>query len=373
MLGVIAAVAMLAMVLQGCGSDSNGVDQSLHDQVTMERDDLQDMLDAANKMVESLKTQLAAEEGDDGTLMTQLQAAQADAARLQKMIDDASEMDDAEEMRACMVNRAKGIMNAMMDTSDEAPTVKVTWDDETDAVDIEVTDDYAAGDAPAAITGWTHATRTQTRAMTVGGTDSVYVYTDIGGPEAMKFAKVHLVNAADATMPFTTVGLGGSNEPADNPGMVKLAMSDAFPATDNTTTMFMDGDSADGTYDGVSGDFDCDGEAGCTVMAVENDDGDIGLTFTGDWTFDPGDADDTVMVDDADFLTFGYWLYKPGDAEDTHFFDTFAMGSQAYDNDSTTAGDAISFIGADDAAVTGRATYRGGAAGKQVRDTRTHG
>ena len=77
------------------------------------------------------------------------------------------------------------------------------------------------------------------------------------------------------------------------------------------------------------------------------------LMFGGMWTFDPDDADSTVMVDDTDFLTFGYWLYKPVETEDKHYFDTFAMGNQ-------------SFTGEILVTLTGVSTYRGNAAGKYV-------
>ena len=173
---LIGALAVL-FVLQGCGGDDNGgVDQSLHDQTMM---DLQGMLDAANNKVKELEGQIGADADE-------LATAKADAAKYKKMVDDASEMDDAEEMRAYMVNRAKSIMAAMSDRTDPAPAVEVEWDDDANAADISVTDDYAAGDAPPAIDGWTDATLTQARAMPVGGTDSVYIYTDVHAPEAKK-------------------------------------------------------------------------------------------------------------------------------------------------------------------------------------------
>ena len=76
---VIAAVAIMAMVLQGCGGDDDGVSQSLHDDVVMERDelqedlgDLQGMLDAANADVTRLEGELEDEQGDNSDLETRV-------------------------------------------------------------------------------------------------------------------------------------------------------------------------------------------------------------------------------------------------------------------------------------------------------------
>ena len=302
-------------------------DDALADLKTAQ-DDLktaQDDLDAANKRADD-----AEEERD----------------RLQAMLDDDQDDMRDDEMRAYMVSRAKGIMAAMMDRSDSAPNVDVEYDG---GVKIEVDDIDGAGTAPPAIPGFTARTFTRNRPAPVGGSDSVYVYTDITAPQAMEFGDVHLQPASPGDTPPTTVGLGATT---DNPGMASLAKSSAFPSTDNTTTSFDDGDSADGTYDGVAGDFDCGG-AGCTVAAAVDSKGVVTLTFAGPWTFDPDDPEDTVMVADADFLTFGYWLYKPDEAEDPHLFDTFAMGSQA-------------FTAAAPSNLTGTSTYRGNAAGKYV-------
>ena len=53
--GIVVAVAMLAMVLQGCGGDDNGADQDMRDQLAM----LQGDLDAANAAKMEAETAMA--------------------------------------------------------------------------------------------------------------------------------------------------------------------------------------------------------------------------------------------------------------------------------------------------------------------------
>jgi hypothetical protein len=169
----------------------------------------------------------------------------------------------------------------------------------------------------------------------------------------MKFKDVHLQPANPGDTAPLTVGLGSDSE---NAGMASFAMSSDFPSRDDVTHNFDEDESADGTYDGADGEFECGTSAGCMVAANLMD-GKIALTFTGDWTFTPDDGDDTVMVADKDHLTFGFWLYKPVEGEDTHFFAPIAMGM----------GDDSAY---DATGVVGTATFRGNAAGKYVtRDT----
>ena len=333
---LVGALAVL-FVLQGCGGDDNGgVDQSLHNQTVM---DLQGMLDDANDKVKKLEGQIGADADE-------LATAKADAAKYKKMVDDATEMGAAEKMRAYMDQRAMSVRATMMEGT-PAPTVVAAWDDDADAPMVTVMgqDDYGDGDAPPDIDGWTEVTLTRERDMPVGGTDSVYVYTDITGPQAKKFMDVH----------GETVGFDTGDD-----GDAKLAMSDDFPAARlGSTYTHPDGaDPLEGTYDGVAGEFSCTNTCAITPTTMMEDGEDVvRLVFDTGWMFTPDDDEQTVMVNDADFLTFGIWLYKPVDAEDGHLFAAFSTGKMEYD---VPAGDA----------VAGTATFRGSAAGKYVkRDT----
>jgi hypothetical protein len=184
----------------------------------------------------------------------------------------------------------------------------------------------------------------------VSGTDSVYLYSDITSPQPMKFEDVYTLT--DGMLGITSGGNGNSDKAMspDFPDMIELYTHN--PTVEGEA---VDSDPIDGTYDGADGEFDCTGD--CTILGAENDDDEIVLTFTGTWMFTPDDEEDTVMVADADHLTFGFWLYKPVEGEDTHFFAPIAMGM----------GDDSAY---DATGVVGTATFRGNAAGKYVtRDT----
>jgi hypothetical protein len=422
---LIGALAVL-LVLQGCGGD-DGVSQSLHDSVSADlgaaesrvaelegmigamddpaADSLRGMLAQAMTDLTAAQTALMTAQGDLTTAQGDLTTAQGDLTTAQgdlttekaevtrlmtevtrlttalttavnerdmykEMVEDVGAMEMADDMRADMDQRAMSLLTAMMVQEDASePTVEVEWDDSA-MVTVKDQPDFTAGDATPAITGWTNVTLEEDRALPVGGTDSVYVYTDIGGPTETTFEKAHGDDTGLVTLSGTT-----SN------GDAMLAMADRFPGDgfdydhwnvdpdgDVTTTEGAAKADIPGFYDEVPGTFECGATASdeCTIMGVEDADGNLVLTFGGGmvWTFTPADATDTVMVDDADFLTFGYWLYKPVESEDEHLFSAFQMGSMPYDDDDDDA-DTLNLNG-----LTGKATYRGNAGGKYVtRDT----
>ena len=422
MSGIIAVVAMLAMVLQGCGGDDNGVDQDLRDTIAgleaqvesleTERDDAviaktqaeadktqaeadltaatsardQALIDLgeAQSEAESLKAQIGSSD-DPESLAGKLAAAEAEATSLKGAVtrlegelktakdrvaeleqEDQKETDKETEdkQRAAMDQRAASLRAAMMaSTVFDVSDVEVSWEDGSAMVELE-DHEVDSANAPPEISGWTRVTLGRNRDMPVGGTDSVYVYTDIVAPQPVEFKDVH-----GATVDLT------ESDTVEQQQM--LAMSSTFPS-ETFTYDHWDPDDGDngalreafaGTYDGVDGDFDCGGASSkdsgeCTIKLTKNDDGDLVPAFKGSWTFTPDDDEDTVMVDDDDYLTFGYWVYTPVEAEDQHLFAAFSEGSMPYDNDKdeTTA---VNFSG-----VNGTATYRGSAAGKYVtRDT----
>ena len=112
------------------------------------------------------------------------------------------------------------------------------------------------------------------------------------------------------------------------------------------TTTVPDASTHTGTYFGASGTYAC--TTGCSIER-----GTAGTTpfniSAGTWTFTP-DADQTVTIPDQDYLVFGAWLTVP-DAADTgeHRIGVFYNGMREY--------------GTVDVALTGMATYKGGAAG----------
>ena len=95
-LWVLAAVAMLAMVLQGCGGD-DGVDQSMHDQVMMERDEAQAEAEAAEqaRMEAEEQARMEAEAAEQA----RMEAEAAEQARMEAEEQARMEVEAAEQAR----------------------------------------------------------------------------------------------------------------------------------------------------------------------------------------------------------------------------------------------------------------------------------
>ena len=216
-------------------------------------------------------------------------------------------------------------------------------------------------------------------------TEIVIVATDIAAPRAVAFAKWEgRDDDGAATTPHTiTVRQDGANVDTDNPAdshevaagigdvNLPLIMSATFavppvgsssathtflPADDDAdedTTGLQPREAAmvDGTYRGADGTYTCSGTANCTVTV--NDKGAV-TGITGAWIFTP-DMGATSDQPDYDYLHYGFWLQKTADAD----------GVLTYNEVQTFAGSSIDPSG-DVTAVTGKATYEGGATGVYV-------
>ena len=124
-LGVIAAVAILAMVLQGCGGDSgSGISQDMYDTLMMERDSLNEELDAA-KAAKDMADQAAAA----------AETARMEAVAAKMMADQAAEAADTARMEAV----------AAKDMADQAAAAA-----DTARMEAETAKDMAEADAAAA-------------------------------------------------------------------------------------------------------------------------------------------------------------------------------------------------------------------------------
>ena len=123
----------------------------------------------------------------------------------------------------------------------------------------------------------------------------------------------------------------------------------------------------DGTFDGVDGKYDVYRSTTCS--ATTDADGEF-TAFVGMWTFTPdylgadGEVDggddldeDSVAVDDPDYLSFGWWTQVNKDKSVN--FQNFAYGNQPFTGVGNTVNDSI-------ASLTGEATYTGPAAGVYV-------
>ena len=216
-------------------------------------------------------------------------------------------------------------------------------------------------------------------------TEVVIVATDIEAPKAVAFAKWEgRDDQGAATTPHTiTVRQDGAAVDTDNPAdshevaagtgnvNLPLIMSATFalppvgsssathtflPADDDAdevTTGLQPREAAmvDGTYRGADGTYTCSGDQNCTVTV--NDKGAV-TGITGTWFFTP-DMGATSDQPDYDYLHYGFWLQKTADAD----------GVLTYNEVQTFAGSSVAPSGSV-TAVTGSATYNGGATGVYV-------
>ncbi len=211
------------------------------------------------------------------------------------------------------------------------------------------------------------------------------VYTDRKAPGAITY-RDYYVNAAGDTA-IARPGVGSITAPAefldyedDDYGKLTLktgtdltkrevSLFDAswFPTEDDTTKTIDADDAADdkkfvGMFNGVSGTYECGGNAACT--AVTDDDGNL-KQLTGTWTFTLAKGLDieTVKIDavdhDTDYLAFGYWIETTTNRDDTTNVgvNTFATGSTPFSHNNSAS------------TLVGSATYTGQAAGQYVLKT----
>ena len=250
-----------------------------------------------------------------------------------------------------------------------ATTVTLTVQGEDEDDDVKFTQAMDFGD------GRTMHTRTMDADADADGdvvTEVVIVSTDIEAPKATAFATEHPFDAnpidpeADPRV-HQSLAIDDDMANVDNLAMiatdgitavgagtftVKAAVEDIDDTddVDNTVAAF----ETDATFNGAPGTLKCAGTDPCTVTL----DAEGEITAIGaDWEFTPADGA-TVDVDDIDYLHYGFWLKKTTDKD----------GADTYDEVETFAGSRIAESGSVDA-VTGSATYEGGAVGVYVRET----
>ena len=184
--------------------------------------------------------------------------------------------------------------------------------------------------------------------------------------KATPFAEVHELNfSTDGTNDAPDITYEALSIVRNDMTVLGRVMSAAFTAGTEATLMFAHDDpdtlgtdearEVAGAYDGAMGTYRCNGGAQCTVTLDEN--GKITAMSMG-WIFTP-DPDATVDVLDDDYLHYGFWLKKTTDDE----------GAVTYNEVETYAGSSVPVSG-NLAAVMGRATYEGSAAGVYAIRTR---
>ncbi len=384
---VIAAVAMLAMVLQGCGGDDNGVDQSLHDTVTMERDGLQMQI---NALVAALgATDVAGATDEISSLQMSLQAIQAalgttDPAMVQNQISqlqaDLKKLQDAEKermdtandmMQAAMIATAAKLhagisapggtgadtRTAAYGTGNNANNIVVTIGTAT-PVNLSEDDKTMVYD----LHGWEG--KRYTAEPEDDGMYEAVVYSNVGeltmgkkfgGAAANDEFEYELTNGMVSVDTSTAgvparVALDGVTRTA---GMETFNLPDPNPGG---ATMIL----VPGSFHGVSGTYSCTPSTpadGCSASVAE-----MGFTLAaGAWTFKPSDPNARVTdTPDNIHASYGWWIHK---AENDGDFTASAFVSDK--------GDVPNASGID--TLMGTATYMGGAAGKYALKSSTGG
>jgi hypothetical protein len=232
----------------------------------------------------------------------------------------------------------------------------------------DMTDDFAKSDgAPAMIDGLAGATYTRTTGMVE---DTVYSYTDQAAPTDQAYLEYYSnsnVGDRDAVSGATEAGVltidvndieGNHALFGATFGITGPHQSIPAPVNDVDTDVDEGIVSFKGTFHGIPGTFMC--PTGCEIGS----DKDSNLnSLAGAWTFTPDDVAEGAdahmvagVIDDPDYLDFGYWLIATEDegGKVTYAVLAFAEGNRDYGN-----------VGG----VEGTAEYAGPATGLYVKRT----
>ena len=204
----------------------------------------------------------------------------------------------------------------------------------------------AGSSAPSVPGGWRSASFTgQTGTATALVDETVYLYTDIQSPGSRAFWKKY--GGEDIAASTVETGLDaadGRTKPSTSVSRTRETPGDASTPFVSVTT--------GGTFDGVGGRFSCDGdETVCTVTRSEGT-----TSMEGDWTFKAANLNSPSPVDQDDaYLYFGIRSSIPDSISGTYDFEYIAGGG-------AVSGSALAGFDA----LTGPATFRGGAVGRYV-------
>ena len=199
----------------------------------------------------------------------------------------------------------------------------------------------AKGSAPSVPGSWSSASYSGPRGSV--GTDTVYLYTNIQAPSSKAFWKEH----GESVTPLT----GGAADFAETATVTSFGTGRSLYRNSDGDAEPKPNGSRSGTYGGYSGTFKC--ETGCNIAVAA----DGALTFIGDWTFTAtslsAKRSSARAEQDSEFLYFGIWAYEPTNptATATPEFKWAAGGDGSISESIFTA-------------LTGEATFTGGAIGK---------
>ena len=291
-----------------------GLAETQRDTARMERDQAQDLLDAANLEIAGLRQQLEAAEADRRRIMEEAAAAAATA--------EAKKVDKAIEANAGM-----------------APTIALAAST-TGNLRATATGYTTSATMPGAIAGW-RSVRLEK------GDDVAVVYTNIENATATLLEDLY-----SSMQPAGEPKTYNVNDPADSENSIPWSV-----VTRTNTAVIRTGGTGNevfsfaGAVQGLPGTFSCSG-LGCVAPSRQEDGSVPDSSSEEGWSFRPTNPSGRVAVPDSGYLSFGWWLGEDGD---DYLFDAFARAH----GDGLPAGYSV---GAGD--IAGTATYRGAAAGK---------
>ena len=216
--------------------------------------------------------------------------------------------------------------------------------------------------APDMIEGWRGAM------LTNAAGDTAVVYSDIGNDGETSLLDRYSSNLPTTTSPRSWLVGDATGDTASMP----IPWTEVRRPDDMTTVGGSSGDPITmfkGSVHGVPGTFSCNAaEAGlCTAPDRYSDDTVLTPTTapasrTVAWVFVPDEDTSVTYLDDKTFLTFGWWLSKGanGKPDDLTLFheESDALGDARTDANTP-------------ASIRGKATYKGGAAGKYAMASAT--
>ena len=354
----LSALLLSALLLAGCGgSGGDGVSSSLQDQVDMLTSDLADAraevmrleaLIGTDADSDSLRGQLAAAQLRVRELEGDVRIANNEIASLRRLLGDAQDdvteaeqrADDAEAEADRRIEEAERLADV---SARSGPLLATLALEETDAetgvtvehmpgqsLKFEPTGNYTRGSAAPGISGFRSASFSRQRGA--DGTETLYLYTNIGSPGRKHFWKVHGDQVDTITQANAMVSSFGND---------RSLYQDTNGDPESRANV-----SQGGTYDGYSGTFSC--ATACNIAADAQGD----LTFTGTWSFKASATAGGAPMQAPEYLYFGIWAFEPNTPTASHDFKWIAGGDTV---DITTY-----------SSLEGTATFNGGAVGRYV-------
>ena len=342
---------------QNALDDANGELREARDDLKTAQDALQtandELVTVRRERDDALRAKAVAEGTLEG-LRSQLTQAQQDAAdaeqRRREAEAEAQRKIDEAEQQANVSVRATPMLTAMDGAAEAAAIVQHMPSPMT--LRFQPAGNFpTSATAPTVPGGWRSGGFTR---VTGAGTETVYLYTDIGSPAGRHFWKVHGEKVESGTW---TLALAKPTA-FGTAGTVRSLYQDTGGTPQDKTGSVSRG----GTYNGYSGTFSCVGTqtTGCNMAAGANN----ALTgVTGDWTFKANATAAGTPAQDAEFLYFGIWATDPTLATAAHTFNWIAGG----DGDVETQQIDTAHFGALATTLTGgTATFNGGAVGRYL-------